>query len=353
MAFNTKLKLDNQHAEQQVGTTLTLSGDTRYAVHPNFTGNTQIVDKNYVDDKVITATGSTIYNLASPASVTVGGISAGTTLTGKTSNEILKEILVPLLQPSVTPQSNSISFSIGSTVEVGCTATFNVISTFSQGSVTPVYCGGASTRSGIPNHHCFNGACVTGCYACTALVDTQTTTAPYVFTAGANSWCSCVFYDAGSIIKDSVGNASTTPNAIPNPLGAGSTSQAMGTITGIYPYFYGSSTGVPTPGSALLIGASKVLADSNGQINITYGVQTSKYFWFATPVASTTKQGWFEGPTNKGNIGTGTDLFNAPTTVSVDSPSSCWTSQSYKFYITNYSTSTSGNAYCMTNTPQQ
>ena len=104
MAFSTKIKLINAKVEQQSGTTLTLSGDTtvadsgdlRYTSHPTFVDDEQIVDKKYVDDNVVS--GST-YNEDSPSTVTVGGLEAGTTLTGKTSNEILEEILVPYLEP--------------------------------------------------------------------------------------------------------------------------------------------------------------------------------------------------------------------------------------------------------------
>jgi hypothetical protein len=57
MAFNTKLDLYDGKAIQCFNQTLTLSGktviatsgDLRYQTHPTFTGNTQIVDKCYVD----------------------------------------------------------------------------------------------------------------------------------------------------------------------------------------------------------------------------------------------------------------------------------------------------------------
>ena len=349
MAFNTKIKIDDQHVEQGVGTTLTLSGNTRYGSHPTFTGDTQIVDKKYVDDNIVTATGSTVYSspLLSPAAVAVGGIDVGYVLTGKTSNEIIQDLLFPEICGTLTAPSTSTSLSQTGTREVGCVLpSINVTSTFSRGSIDPQGCSDSPFRSGAANSYVFSGTQVAGTYSCTTSPVIKEVTG-YTVGAGANTWGSCTFYDAGVQPK------SNKNNDFSSPLGAGNTTANNASLTGLYPYFYGVSASEPTADSALLATGSKIVATSTAQINITYGSQTNKYLWFATPAASTTKLGWYEGPTNKGNIGSPSDLFDAPSTVSVDSPDSCWSGQSYKIYISNYPTDTSANAYCMTNTAQQ
>ena len=91
MAFSTKLNLDNSKFEQTTGSTLNLDGSTiigdngslTYESHPSFTGDTQIIDKKYVDDNIVSGTTSgTTYNLSSPAAIDLGGISQGQVLTG-------------------------------------------------------------------------------------------------------------------------------------------------------------------------------------------------------------------------------------------------------------------------------
>ena len=94
MAYNTKINLSNAKVCQNNGDLLTLSGDTviaavgdiRYASEVTFTGDTQLVTKKYVDNSV---TGGTVYDLDSPATTDVGGVIAGTTLTGKNRKEAI------------------------------------------------------------------------------------------------------------------------------------------------------------------------------------------------------------------------------------------------------------------------
>lgn len=358
MAFSTKIDLTSSKVYQGDNEPLVLSGDTtiaavgtlKYAVHPTFTGSTQITDKQYVDNCVgAGVSGGTIYNLLSPAVCIVGGIGTGYVLTGKSTNCIIQDMLYPEICGTLTAPSTTSVILAPSTspIEQGSVITsLSVTANFSRGSINPQGCSASAFRSGAANCYCFTGAQIGGLYTCTANSALQTVT-NYTATTGANTWGSRTCYDAGVQPKS---NKCCNFSA---PLGAGITTLVDATITGILPYFYGVSTVVPTPGSALLVGAGKTIVDSSGQLNITYGVQTAKYLWFATPVASTTKLGWYEGATNKGNIGTGSDLFNAPSSVSVNSPSGLWNGQSYKFYVSTISTDTSANTYCMTNTAQQ
>lgn len=123
MAFSTKLNLSNEKFEQQSGSTFNFEGDNvfggdvRYDYIPSLSADTQVVHKKYVDDLVQSFSGeSVIYNGASPSTIVVGGIAAGTQLTGRTANDILEEMLVVYLQPAFS------SFSVSgqaTTVEAG------------------------------------------------------------------------------------------------------------------------------------------------------------------------------------------------------------------------------------------
>ena len=121
MAYNTKIHLTDDKVCQSSGELLTLSGNTvidatqgtfNYSQEPSWTGDTQVATKKYVDDNV---TSGATYSEASPATTDVGGITAGTVLTGKTSNEILAEILTPYQ----TPTFSSFSSEMTTPVEVG------------------------------------------------------------------------------------------------------------------------------------------------------------------------------------------------------------------------------------------
>jgi len=368
MALNTKLNLVDAKFYQQVDGTLSLSGHTRiassgdlkYNVHPNFTGATQIVDKQYVDYKVVSGvTGGTIYAapLLSPAAVCVGGIPIGYVPLGKTSNQILQDMLFPELFGALNPINGatlsltpSVSLSpAAGTYEVGCSMpTVTITGTFNRGTINPQYCSACSQRSGPVTTHYFSGPQTSGSKACTTLSPTTATTSSYVVTAGANTaWSVCVATSVGTQPR------SNKNNTFSSPLPANTSSAGTAAYTGIYPYYYGKSVGVPTPNTALIATGTKVVADSAGQINLTFGADTDKYLWFATPCESTTKLGWRESVSNGGNIGSGSDLFGAATSVNVDSPQSCWATKCYKIYVSNYSTAPTANAYCITNTAQQ
>ena len=346
MAFSTKLNLSDSKFEQQSGSTLNLDGDTiinttgsiSYDTVPVTPSDKDLVTKNYVDAQIVSGTSSGVtYNLSSPAAVDVGGITTGTVLTGKSSNELLEELLVPTLFPVFTNPSNGFSDNATNTQEVGVTAgTINFTATFDQGSINPQYTASSDKRSGVPNTYNYTGTDLPTTNASTSLSDAQAIT-DYVITAGANTWTSTVSYDAGVQPKDSVGND------YDSPLGASTTGSQSTTITGIYPYFFGQeTTGTrPTANSALVNGyTDKVVASSNGALTIDWDSGSGDYIWFATPSTSATKTTWQDtiSAANNGTIGgavsPGGNLFPALDTVSVTTV--LWAGISYKVYISNY-----------------
>lgn len=318
MAFSTKLKIIDAKMEQPSGGTLTLSGNTtvadsgdlRYESHPTFVDDVQIIDKKYVDDNIVS--GGT-YSLSSPSTTTVGGLTAGSTLTGKTSNELLEEILVPYLVPTFS------SFQINgqsTTVEVGT----------SISGIQPFIW--ATTNSGN--------------VATNSIVIRDVTAASNIATGLANDGGETV--DVGTINFTSNGQTQSWR-------GQGTDTQAGGfnssnfTVTSIHPYFYGKVTaagpagsGRPTATNALVTGGTKVVGSSTGTITVVFNSTSDQYIWFAIPSTSTSKTKWYETELNQGAIGgsvsPGGNLFPDFDTVAITT--ALWGPVNFKVYIANY-----------------
>lgn len=199
--------------------------------------NNSLITKKFVESLV--ASGGT-YNLDSPSVCPVGGLCVGTTLTGKTAFEILSEILVPVVQPSISPEySNSIVLSptSGSVCEIGCViGTLSVTSNFNRGAYVPAYCGGTPFRTGLPTCHIFTGTGVAGTTGTTSL-SVPRSTASYIVLIGVQSWTTNVAFSAGLQSKSSKGANSTIP-----PVASGTSGVQTATITGAYPLFGTTST---------------------------------------------------------------------------------------------------------------
>ena len=133
MGFFARPNLDNIQFKQLSGTTLTLSGQTKILnlnglSIANGSGNTIIINaKGAVDGNVMTYNAGTneislslpssgastgIYICASPTTCTVGGLPAGSPISGCTIAKILEKILVPTINPTVTPPAFTYSIPL-------------------------------------------------------------------------------------------------------------------------------------------------------------------------------------------------------------------------------------------------
>jgi len=322
ITFNTKININNDKVYQSTGQTVNLSGNTiiastgilKYAVHPTFTGNTQIIDKQYVDSKIVTVTGQTIYNLSSPATATVGGITAGTVLTGKSTNELLKEILVPYLLPAFSSFSTNVStpIEVGTIISGSKSFTFGFTNTSNVAANT--LCIVDVTTSSILATNC----------PVTSPESATITTRGFSFCGDNQIWC---------------GSAKNSCNT--------QFGSSTYTVTGLLPYYYGVCTcpgaagaNRPTATCAMVIGGTKVLASSSSSISINFNSGSNDYLWFAVPATTTTKVCWCVNALNNGTIGGGVspacNLFPAPDTISATT--ACWCGCSYKVYISNKQT---------------
>lgn len=81
---------------------------------------------------------------------------------------------------------------------------------------------------------------------------------------------------------------------------------------------------------------------STGSIDVTFAA-SAEYIWFAVPATSTSKTSWYVDTLNNGDIGEASDLFGIEQVISIDSPSSLWSGQNYKIYVSNFATTTTGS----------
>ena len=201
------------------------------------TGGTSVYavgDNIYIDSSGNSGT----YNLDSPSVLTVGGIAAGTTLTGKSAFQLFEDLLVPELFGTITPPSTSISLSASGLYEIGCALTQDVTGCFNRGCINPQYCSTSPKRSGCVNAYNFNGCgMVSGFMACTSSSGTEST--PYTVVCGTQSWSVFSRYDAGNIALGSKGTLYCA--ALPS----GCTSAASSSIVGTYP-LYGTTVSIST-----------------------------------------------------------------------------------------------------------
>ena len=316
-------------------------------------------------------TADTIYNTNLTSSLEmdadVGGIEAGTTvadLTGKTMVDLFNDLLFPTVLPTYTTPSITTSGINSQTLEVGTTESINftgvatkndageftsirlrknssdVVTDNSptEGSTTDIPDQFGFTNNNNPNHT----------YTSTAFSETLTVPTP----TGSNTSSSTTYdaegdCDAGVVKKDNKGNDDTrsfgtnsnTPQAARTNLDASNR-----TITGVYPYWYGTSSTQPTISSiqdAISGGTankSSITNNQNSTLTITFNA-SSEFLWFAHFEEYNTKQSYFVSDLNKGNFGS-SGLFNTFTTGSADSPDGYWNGVGYKIYIGNYQTET-------------
>lgn len=356
MTFFSRPNLDNTQFKQLSGSTLTLDGQTiiNTVSGLSLTGDggkipivvtgetdgyvlTYFASKNQIELAISSASGgSTVYNGASPTTCTVGGLTCNTSIAGCGIGKILEMILVPTLSPTCVAPYNTLSLTPSTTVfEAGCQMAFVASATFNRGSVSPVYCGGPSTRTGLPVSYNYVDTFGVVCASASTNLTNSVTLAPRYIKIGNNSVIGTVTYSSGEYPIKSDGSISGMTCC---PAGTTSPAQQINLI-GVYPYFFGSSATPPIINQALISGGSKCVALSTRDIIVTNYNVIGQYIWFAIPCASASKIKW-QGANSPSNCGTiPGDLFHAETTCTISSPSSCWVDQCYKFYVSNYPTS--------------
>lgn len=358
MTFFARPNLDDTQFKQLSGSTLTLDGRTIINSYSGLTltgdlgqipvvisGETEGYVMTYKSGQIVLAEttasgGSTVYNGASPTTCSVGGLVCNTAIAGCEVTKILEMILAPTLAPTCTAPFASLTLTPSASIfEVGCNITFTANGSYNQGTVSPVYCGGPSTRTGLPVSYNYTDTYGVACTVSSSSLRNTTALASHAILEGLNCVKLNVTYLGGQYPKKSDGSTSGMTCC---PAGTTSPSVQVNT-TGVLPYFWGSSASVPTINQTLINNACTAgnvcIASSTSDVIVTNYNVTGRYIWLAIPCASTTKTKW-QGSNSPSNCGTiPGDLFAAEVKCTINSPSSCWSSKCYKFYVSNYPTS--------------
>ncbi len=333
MAFSTKQNLSNEKFGQVSGGTLTLSGNTviansgklRYASAISITGETQIVHKSYVDDAILSVStgGSIIYSGATPASVAIGGIEIGYQLTGKTANQILENLLVPTLNPTLTnPSITSFTQNLSATQEVGVSVTPTFTTNFSRGSISPAY-GTSGFRSGLPTKYEYSGSGNLRTVTSTSTSNTSAATGATTLVEGTNTWSVYVKYSAGEQPKNSAGGNFSTP------LASGSTSVSNVSITGRFLRFFGPTSSAPTNSAQVRALPSNALQTSNVMTFTLNTGNVEQIFAVALPPGRTITS-VIDIDASNANI---TSSYVLTGTVSVNDGGGSGTPRTYNLYV--------------------
>jgi len=254
--FFTRPDLDDRQFKQLSGSTLTLSGETNFggilkSKGVEIDGATSGASSGWAltwnGTKIVLAPstgggGGQEYTGASPTNITVGGLAAGTNISGWTLSEIVQAMVITTYFPTLTnPSVTSFTEDVTNTQEIGTIVpTINFTATFSQGSINPQYPPTASPfRSGLPNNYNYTGAQIAGTYPSTLLSNGQTVTS-YKMLLGSNTWTATVTYDGGVQPYDSSGNPYSSPL-----LGGTTTPPYPRSLTGRYLRFFGASAITP------------------------------------------------------------------------------------------------------------
>jgi len=357
MPFFARPDLSNEQFKQLSGSTLTLSGSTQISS----IGSLEFQDKStccyipvvicnaceqdvlkYVSGCLVLGTVSTggtstgIYDGLSPSSVCVGGMPAGTYLTGRTITSILQEILVPTLPPVVTAQYyQSMSISPSTALyEIGNVITgITINSVFNLGSIVPYYgnnppttCLPSVPRSGPATAYNY----VIKGLACPSTISNPYSLSPFLITDGNNTISGTVSYSAGSYsVYNSAGvqiSAATT---------AGTTASKSISIQGIYPYYYGKllSGSRPPVTNSLVTGGTKVVGSSISTVTVSFN-SVGEYTWIAIPATSPSRVCWYVNALNSGCINCCcSDKYPDECIISISSGQNCWSSINYKVYM--------------------
>jgi hypothetical protein len=279
----------------------------------------------------------------------VGGVDAGTSvdnLEGKNFSTLFDEIFFPVVLPTAQPSGSSttsISATAGSggsgnTREVGATVDVTLTTAFNQGT----WRAGTLTSTnknyyGAATNYYFTSGSITVDNININFYDFNN----HIITLGSNTFTSAVSHSAGQIPVNSRG-IEVPPSQSEGYLGPNSV-----LLTGVYPYFYGSSSAdtfnisdVVTEIEDLYNGnpttASKTVASSTGNITGYFYNTSGAWCWFAHPTSSATKTKMYQNDFNKNNIGPAGTFDNNG--VSNIDATGYWTGIGYRIYITNAKT---------------
>jgi hypothetical protein len=293
----------------------------------------------------------------------VGGLSAGTavsSLTGRTFVQLFDDILFPVANPTYTIPTIAMTGPSTQTVEVGSiySPTISVYGikndagAFSQLRV--LRNGSAlftditftiSPEPSIPNQFTYPSPnnpnfryTITPSYS-----ESYVIPAPVVGNTSTTTYSGDGNYVSGSSKNNNKGITDTRTPAVRSvnaPQAASNNfSSTAYTVTGIYPYFWGTSATLPTAqdiANAISGGtANKVVASASGTLSIPYNTYNT-FIWVAYYAGYTSKTKWYVDSLDNGD--TDGSFITTEVVQSVKSPQSYWSGINYKMHWSIYPT---------------
>ena len=320
----------------------------------------------------------TIYNSTlDPSLETVndlGDIDAGTRvdeLTGFTLVKLFDEILFPTVYPTYTIPTitlqglNNGTYEVGSSLDIDINAYAvkndsggyqtlyirkNSTIEMTDNSPTTSSVADLPSQFGYNNTNRPNSGYTSFIYSETLVIPTPT---------GLNKDTTTTYdvqgdYLSGNTLYTNKGNLDDRAYDVretdaPQSGSNGFTSTPPKTITGIYPYFYGKSSGANAPtaqeiATAISGGtATKVLSSANGTLTIDYNTSGAEWIWFAHFENYPSKTVWFITDLNQGVIGD--SLMENPYIHTMDglSTDNYWSGVDFEVYVSKYPTTLTDN----------
>jgi len=341
-----------------------------YLEQLGYTGSTPtdlaVVDNSGLDivsGKTLTTTYNTTLDPTLESTDQVGGYDPGTTvaqISGKTFVEFVDELLFPVVYPTYTIPSIAMSGINTGDHEIGSTITGNlnlygnkndagqytqlrvlrdgspliVHTTLTQSSITDISPQFGFTDPNNPNYR----YTIPTPYSESHVIPYTTYPETITYSGDGN-------YNAGVAKQDNKGEFDTrtsevrssgAPQAVSNNFNSN-----ISTITGIFPYFYGTSATLPTAASvAAQIEAgtgTKVLSSASGTLSIPYNEGLpGTFIWFAYFSSYTTKTWWYVDALDNASING--DYITTAVTQAVNSPDGFWNGINFKIHWSAYLT---------------
>ena len=343
----------------------------------NFISGFAAVDDSGVAGKVdVNAVYNTALDDAIATEDALGGIAAGTTvadLKGDTIVSLFDALLFPTVNPVYVIPTRGLTSSVTGTKEVGTThspalsasGTKNDAGAYTDitikksvnGATATTLATGTPTESSASNLAAQFGYANANnpnkSYTKTFTDSSLVVPAPASGNTSTVVYSSTADYNAGLPLKDNKGSNDTRSAAVrstsaPQAASSGFASSNK-TITGLYPYYYFKSSSPITTASMVTAiengTATASVASASGTLTIPYNV-SSQYLAVAYPATNTTKTKYYVTALDNGAI---TVVFNAVATSNVDSPTSLWSSISYKIHTSNSSLTNSNSTIQLRN----
>jgi len=293
----------------------------------------------------------------------VGGISPGTKvsdLSGKTFVEFVDELLFPVAEPTYTIPTITMSGISSGIREIGSTISSSLLvsgdkndagpftqlrvlrngsplqtySTLTQSLITNIPPQFGFTDPNNPNVRYNNPTPYSENY----IIPDTSYPMDITYRGDGN-------YDAGLPKQDNKGNVDTRSSEVRSnnaPQAASNNfDSTTSTITGIFPYFWGTSPTLPTTASVAAQissgNANKVLTSAAGTLTIPYYEPLPGIFiWFAYYGDYTSKTKWWVNDFNSGAING--SYISTAATYPVDSPDGYWFGKIFKIHWSMYET---------------